>query len=124
MGDPVTQRVMTNARIVHKDLAIGHGVVKQNRGHGVIEEQSIEVMFIFRTLDEIKRLDTNIYTHIGLHRAAGVSEYYYEPFSEIPDDDSKVIKPYVVTRAGRWIRVYDVLDLRAELVAKGVLTDV
>ena len=118
---PINTRIATTNGIVHNDLCIGVGKVTQDRGHGPKEEQAIEVMFIFRDLDDIKRLDTDKYTRVGLHRQGALLEYVYDRNSERESDDFKVVQPYIVTRLGRWLKVPDVQDLHDLLVEKGIL---
>ena len=102
---PLITRVVNNARIVHNDLALGAGKVDQKRGPVIKAEQMIEIMLIFRTVDEIQHLDTERYTRVALHQEGPVREYWYDKSSEAVPNLTTILKPYVVSRAGRWVQV-------------------
>jgi len=102
---PLVTRVVTSSRIVHNDLQLGRGTVEQYRGNSIRTEQSIELMFIFRTVDEIQHLDTARYARVGLHQEGPLREYWYNETSEAVPNNNTVLKPYTVTRAGRWLLV-------------------
>ena len=108
-----TKRVVQTNRIVHNDLELGYDKVIQRRGpNDYTEEQRIELMFIFRTVAEIKWLDLERYTRVGLHTDGPLIEYRYDEASEDEPDDERVIKPHVNNHRGRWLRV-DYVDHEA-----------
>jgi hypothetical protein len=100
-------RVIHRQLIGHEDFALGHGKVTQKRGPETLEFQQVELEWIFRTVDEIKALDYNVYTHIAIHQIGPVIQYYYSPDSHAVPDDYNVIKPNSVhlTQGGRYIRI-------------------
>lgn len=102
---PVRTRVVTNMRIVHNDLELGHGSVDQQRGVVVKTEKRIELNWIFRSVDEIQHLDTVRYTRVSLHQDGQLREYWYDKTSEAVPNLKTVLKPYIVTRAGRWLLI-------------------
>ena len=111
-------RVIHRQLIGHEDFAKGHGKVSQKRGPETLSFQQVEIEWIFRTVDEIKALDYNVYTHVAIHHIpeGPVTQYYYDPFSHAVPDDYNIIKPNSVapTQGGRYIRVipnyYGLLD--------------
>jgi hypothetical protein len=100
-------RIIHRQLIGHEDFALGHGTVWQKRGPETLEFQQVEIEWIFRTVDEIKALDYNVYTHIAIHQIGPVIQYYYDPDSHAIPDDYNVIKPNSVhlTQGGRYIRI-------------------
>jgi len=112
-------RILKRQLIGHEDLALGFGKVSQTRGDQTLEFRQIQLEFIFETTDEIREIDYNRYLHVALHHDAPhgpVSQYYWDPYSLVVDDDYNVIRPnrVVPTQAGRYIRVipnyYGLLD--------------
>jgi len=104
-SNPLVTRVISNNRIVHNDLELGFGSVEQHRGKYVTAEQAIEVMFIFRTIEEIQHLNTARYARVGLHQEGPLKEYWYDKRSEATPNSDTILKPYSVARAGRWLLV-------------------
>jgi hypothetical protein len=101
-----TQRTLNRNLIVHNDLEIGYGTVVQERGDVAAAEQKIELMFIFRQLDEIRNLDYNKYTRVGLHQDnAPVVEYWFDFTSAASDDGDDVLAPVPAISLGRWIKI-------------------
>ena len=104
-------RIIHRQLIGHEDFAKGYGKVTQKRGPETLQFQQVEIEWIFRTVEEIKALDYNVYTHVAIHNIpeGPVTQYYYDPFSHLVPDDYNVIKPNSValTQGGRYIRVID-----------------
>jgi hypothetical protein len=102
-------RIIHRQLIGHEDFALGHGEVTQKRGPETLQFQQVEIEWIFRTVDEIKALDYNVYTHVAIHNIpeGPVTQYYYSPDSHAVPDDYNIIKPNSValTQGGRYIRV-------------------
>ena len=114
---PIKTRVVSNVRIVHADFELGHGSVDQKRGPIIKPEQRVELNWIFRTVDEVQHLDTTRYTRISLHAEGALKEYWYDEISEAVPNNKTVLKPYVVTRAGRWLQV-EYIDHEARRMIK------
>ena len=115
---PIITRVVTNAAIVHNDLAIGHGKVTQTRGHKETEEQQIELNFIFRSITEIQELDISKYTRVSLHQKGQMIEYWYDHTAGDEPDNFHVIKPRDITHLGRWLRVEFIDDYARQEIEK------
>lgn len=102
-------RIIYRQLIGHEDLALGFGKVSQLRGDQELQFRQIQLEFIFSTVEEIKTLDYNRYTHVALHNIpeGPVTQYYYDPYSFLTPDDYNVIKPNSIqlTQTGRYIRV-------------------
>lgn len=102
-------RIIHRQLIGHEDIARGHGKVLQERGGVELSFQQVEIEWIFRTVDEIKALNYNIYTHVAIHTIpeGPVVQYYYAPDSYATPDDNNVIKPNSVdiSQPGRYIKV-------------------
>ena len=100
------RKVQTN-RIVHNDLELGPNTIVQRRGQNdEREEKQLEFVLIFRSIEDIKFLDLTRYTRVALHKdGEPLQEFWYDEACELPEDDEKVIKPYVNNHRGRWIRV-------------------
>ena len=114
---PIRTRVVTNKRIIHNDLELGHGRTDQLRGEAIRSEQRIELNWIFRTVDEIQHLDTTRYSRVSLHDKGALKEYWYDETSEAVPNLKTVLKPYAVTRAGRWLLV-EYIDHEARRMIK------
>jgi hypothetical protein len=101
-----TQRTINRSLIIHKDFALGFGQVQQDRAYGTITlEQKIELVWIFRTLDEIRYLDWSLYTRVSLHTEGPLVEYYFDSTSTASDDADDVLAPLPVITTGRWLKV-------------------
>ena len=100
-----TQRTINRSLIIQRDLALGTGQVLQDRGSSSTVEQKIELVFIFRTLDEIRYLDWSLYTRIALHTAGQLVEYIFDITSSASDDADDVLAPLPVVTLGRWLKV-------------------
>lgn len=101
-----TQRTLNRNLIVHNDLELGYGSVVQERGDVQAAEQKIELMFIFRQLDEIRNLDYTRYTRVGFHQdAAPLVEYLFDFTSAASDDGDDVLAPNPAITLGRWLKV-------------------
>jgi len=110
---PLRARKVNTNRIVHNDLELGPGTVTQRRSLNVeTEERQIELCFIFRTVEEIRFLDTERYTRVALHTEGPLIEYRYDPLMEAVDDGEKFIAPHTANHMGRWVRV-DYVDHEA-----------
>lgn len=116
---PITARVVRTNKIVHNDLEIGKGTVEQRRAPNTYsEEKQIELVWIFRSIEEIKFLDTERYTRIALHTDGPLIEYWFDEACEFAADDNWYIKPHLNNHRGRWVRV-EVVDERArEMIAE------
>jgi hypothetical protein len=102
----MTQRILKRVLIVHDDLAIGAGTVTQTRGDLTIIGQEIELVFIFRTLDEIRYLDWNRYTRVALHVNNGpLIEYVFDELNVSADNGDTILEPNPAISVGRWIKV-------------------
>jgi len=102
----MTQRTLKRNLIVHRDLELGFGSIVQERGDVSAAEQKIELLFIFRQLDEIRNLDYNRYTRVGFHQDnAPVVEYWFDFTSAAADDADDVLAPIPAVSLGRWIKV-------------------
>ena len=86
-------RIIHRQLIGHEDFAKGHGKVSQKRGPETLSFQQVEIEWIFRTNEEIRALDYNVYTHVAIHTIpeGPVVQYYYDPYSHVVDDDWNVI---------------------------------
>jgi len=101
-----TQRTLNRNLIVHRDLELGYGSVVQERGEVQAAEQKIEIMFIFRQLDEIRNLDYNRYTRVALHQdGAPTVEYWFDFTSAASDDGDDVLAPIPTVSLGRWLKI-------------------
>ena len=109
---PLKSREVTMARIVHNDLELGHSTIVQTRGKHDTRERQIELPFIFRTIEEIKALDTTRYTRVQLHMPGQNWEYWYDAGSGVQADDDTVLQPYAVRTVGRWLKV-EYVDVEA-----------
>jgi len=89
----------------HQDLLIGSGTVSQIRGESSQQIRRIELAFIFRTLDEIRDLDTTLYTRAQLHQQGANIEYWYDATSNASDDSDLVLLPTSAPALGRWRKV-------------------
>jgi hypothetical protein len=100
-------RTLFRSLIGHEDFLLGPGKVSQERGPNVVNMRSIEAIFIFRDVSEIKEIDFNKYAHVGLHQIGAVIEYYYDPTSTAVPDDVLVLLPNIIhiTAPGRYIKV-------------------
>ena len=105
LDNPIQARTITNACIVHNDLELGFGKVEQSRGNAIVSEQRLELNWIFRSVDEVQHLDTARYTRVSLHQDGQLKEYWYDKTSEAKPNLDTVLKPYIVTRAGRWLLI-------------------
>ena len=103
-------RTITSNRIVHNDLALGKGTVAQRRGPNNTQEQQIEITWIFRSLEEVKRLPTDRYTRIKIHQEGACREYWFDESSDAAADDYQVIESLITTTVGRWVLVEPVRD--------------
>ena len=101
-----TQRTLNRNLIVHNDLNIGYGTEVQERGEVQAAEQKIELVFIFRTLDEIRYLNNSKYTRVALHQAnAPLIEYAFDATTAASDDGDEVLAPLPAVTLGRWLKV-------------------
>jgi len=97
-------RTINRNLIVHKDLALGVGPVVQTRGTITAAEQQIEMIFIFRTIAEIRLLDFTRYTRVALHSLGPLTEYYFDITSAAVDDGDLVLAPSPAVSLGRWLK--------------------
>lgn len=118
---PIKTRVVTPARIVHNDLELGPGTVVQTRQFKEAQERQLEFVLIFRSVEEIRYLDTTRYTRVALHTDGPLIEYRFEQDSIAMQNFDTVLQPFATTGAGRWLRVDDLAALREELENKGIL---
>ena len=93
--------------IVHSDIAIGSGLISQQRGSVITSEQKIELNWIFRTTTEIRDLDFTMYSRVSLHQAGALKEYWFNTASAESDDDDTVLVPTASPTLGRWILVVE-----------------
>jgi hypothetical protein len=101
----MTQRTINRSLIIHNDLELGYGTVSQERGDATLIEQKIELAFIFRTLDEIRALDTLRYTRVYLHTLGPLIEYYWDSTDTQADDGDDVLAPVPFVSVGRWLKI-------------------
>lgn len=101
----MVQRTINRSLIIHKDFALGIGTVSQERGLNTANEQKVELVWIFRTLDEIRYLDHDLYTRVALHTVGPLVEYYFDAASAAADDADEVLAPIPVVSLGRWLKV-------------------
>ena len=102
-------KVIHRSLIGHQDLSLGQGKVTQVRGEHTVELQQIELSFTFRSVDEIKALNFELYNHVNLNVGGPLVKYYFDYTSmEVPDDDL-VIRPDTIaaSKPGRYIRIFD-----------------
>lgn len=118
---PIRTRVVTPARIVHNDLELGSNKITQTRQFKETEEQQLEFVLIFRSIEAIRYLDTNRYTRVALHTDGPLIEYWYDEHSVAKPDSDHTLQPFAVSGSGRWLRVDGVAQLRKELEDKGIL---
>lgn len=100
-------RIIYRQLICREDFALGQGTVVQERGQKQLTMSQMEVIFIFRTVNEIKALDYLKYNYIGLYQVGPAIEYYFHPTSTAIPDDVNVIKPdsLLTSQPGRYIKV-------------------
>ena len=102
----MVQQVTTRSRIIQNDFALGVGLVEVVRGQNTSMEQQIELVFVFRTTDEIRYLDWTRYTRVALHLNGGpLVEYFYDATATGVDDDNEIITPIPAVTNGRWLKV-------------------
>lgn len=102
-----TQRILTRNLIVHSDFNIGFGTESQTRGDTEAVEQKVELIWIFRSIDEIRALNYSKYTRVSLHvDNALVIEYWFDPASAAVDDGDEVLAPVPPIALGRWRRIH------------------
>jgi hypothetical protein len=100
----ITNRTVTKALAVHRDLAIGSGTASQTRGGVTAVERLIELQFVFTTIVEIRALDVTRYTEVLLSNTARqLIRYYYDVTSTATDDGVTVLLPDSTPVAGRWL---------------------
>lgn len=104
----MTQRTINRSLIIHNDLALGYGTVSQERGDLTTVEQKIELPFIFRTVDEIRALDTTRYTRVSLHTDGPLIHYYFDATASAADDGDDVLAPVPYVSVGRWLKINNV----------------
>lgn len=99
-------RVIYRALIGREDFAIGQGVVTQRRGDSSVNISQMELMFIFRTVAEIRALDYSKYVYVGLYNNGPIVNYYFDPDSLATDDGDATLKPdsLLTSQAGRYIK--------------------
>ncbi len=99
------QRTINRELIVHNDFAIGFGTALQTRGSVAVNEQKVEILWIFRTIAEIRALDNTKYTRVLLHVAGAVVEYRFDSSSSATDDAIEVLAPVPLV-TGRWLKIF------------------
>ena len=101
----MVQTVTSRSLIIHNDFALGVGLVQQVRGLTTFMAQMVEIVFIFRTLDEIRYLDITRYTRVALHTAGPLIEYYYDNVATGVDDGDELLAPLPAVSVGRWRKI-------------------
>ena len=93
--------------IGHQDFALGQGKITQVRGPHTISLQTIELEFIFRTVEEIKALNYVLYAHVALFEVGPLTIYYFDPASMVVPDDDNILLPNTLLayQPGRYIKV-------------------
>lgn len=98
-----TSREIRKALAGVQDLALGVGIVSQNRNGNLVNMTKINVPFIFQSVEDIKTANTEHYQYVLLNYGGIPVFFYYDQDSIATPDNALVLLP--VSGVGRWLAI-------------------